>query len=131
MTDPQTLLRLLNDELDQLEGDMARHLRGATPYTGFSTESYMKSYGQLLELQAMVSSRRVEVTTAPEPQEPPVAQPLHSEGVLAVINALIRYHDSNSSLVPKVTWGMTDHRHATETLKLLRDHLDHCYEVRS
>ncbi len=53
------------------------------------------------------------------------------EQAISVINALIRYHDSNSSFTQKIPWDMTDHRYAAETLKKIRDHLDRCYEIRS
>lgn len=131
MTDPQTLPRLFEAELDRLEGDMARHLRCVTPHVGFSAEVYIQDYGRLLELQAMVSSRRAEAAEPQEPQKTPPAQHLHSKEVMGVINALIRYHESNSALSQRVPWGMTDHRYAAETLKLIRDHLDRCYEARS
>ena len=131
MTDPQTLLRLFEVELDRLEGDMARHLRGVTPHVDFSAEGYIQDYGRLLELQAMVSSRRVEITTAQGPRETPPAQHLHSRGVMSVINDLILYHDTIGTLKALVRWSTSNHRHAAETLKLIRDRLGSCYEVRS
>lgn len=131
MTDPQILPRLLAAELDRLEGDMARHLRGVTPCIDFSAEGYMKSYGQLLELQAMVSSRRVEVADARGPQSAQSERRLRYQETLDVLNALIEYHKAHSPPCNRPCWTVDDHRSATETLKLLRDHLDHCYEVRS
>jgi hypothetical protein len=131
MTGPQTILRLLDVELDRLEVGMLEHLRRAVPPTRLDSEHYVQSYGKLLELRAMVSGRYVEVSPAQKPQEPHPAKPLHSNDVLAVIDALIRYHDSNSSCTQKIPWGITDHRYAAETLKQIRDHLDRCYEIRS
>lgn len=131
MTDPQTLPRLLEAELDRLEGDMARHLCGASPYTDFSTESYMKSYGQLLELRAMVSSRRAEGLNIQEPQRTQSERRLRYQESLDVLNALIEYHKAYSLPRNRPCWTVGDHRRATETLNLLRDHLDRCYEVRS
>lgn len=131
MTDQQILPRLLAAELDRLEGDMAQQLQGATPHHIARDEGYIQAYGRLLELQAMVSSRHVEVANTQEPQEPSPDRQPHSEEVMNVVNALIRYHESNSSLRQRIPWGMTDHRYAAETLKLIRDHLDCCYEIRS
>lgn len=132
MTDPQTLPRLLEAELDRLEGVMELHLQGAITHTLYGDTGHIQAYGQLLKLQALVSSRRAMATDAREPQRTQSERRLHYQETLDVLNTLIGYHKSHGQDNPRPCMLTVEyHRRATETLYLLRNHLDRCYEVRS